>query len=44
MPMKGEKFMFSRLQFHTVPQKLRQFLSMQVYEWQGFPLLIFGIW
>ena len=31
-------------QFHTVLQKLKSFLLMQVYAWMGFQLLIFGIW
>ena len=33
----------NRLQFHTVLQKLRYFLSMQVYAWMEYQLLIFGI-
>ena len=31
-------------QFHTVLQKLKSSLSMQVYAWMGFPLSIFGVW
>ena len=34
----------NRLQIHTVQQKLKLFLSIQVYAWMEFPLLIFGIW
>ena len=34
----------NRLQFHTVPQKLKLFLSMHVCAWMGFPLSIFGTW
>ena len=33
----------NRLQFHTVLQKLKWCLSMQVYAWTEFQLLIFGI-
>ena len=33
----------NRLLFHTVLQKLRWFLSTQVYAWMGFPLSIFGV-
>ena len=33
----------NRLQFHKVLQKLKSFLSMQVYAWVGFALSIFGI-
>ena len=34
----------SRLQFHTVLQKLKSFRSMQVCAWTVFPLSFFGIW
>ena len=35
----------NRLQFHTVLQKLKSFLSMQVYAWTVFPLSLgFGGW
>ena len=34
----------NKLQFHTVLQKLKSFLSMQVYAWMEFQLLIFGVW
>ena len=34
----------NRLQFHTVLQKLKSHLSMQVYAWTVFPLSLFGIW
>ena len=30
--------------FHTVLQKLKSSLSMQVYAWTVFPLSLFGIW
>ena len=34
----------SKLQFHTVLQKLKSFLLVQVYAWTVFPLSLFGIW
>ena len=34
----------NRLRFHTVLQKLKSFLSMQVYAWTVFPLSLSGIW
>ena len=34
----------NRLQFHTVLQKLKQFLSKQVHAWMEFQLFIFRIW
>ena len=34
----------NRLLFHTVLQKLKSSLLMQVNAWMEFPLLIFGIW
>ena len=34
----------NRHQSHTVQQKLRLFLLMQVYAWTEFPRLIFGTW
>ena len=33
----------NRLQFHTVPRKLKLFLLMEVYAWTVFPLLLFAI-
>ena len=37
-------WMCQKHQFHKVLQKLKSFLSMQVYAWMEFQLLIFGIW
>ena len=34
----------NRFQFHTVLQKLKPFLSMQVCAWTVFPLSLSGIW
>ena len=34
----------NRLQFHTVLQKLKYCLSVQVYAWTVFPLSLSGIW
>ena len=34
----------NRPQCHTVLQKLKSFLSMQVYAWTVFPLSLSGIW
>ena len=34
----------NRLQFHTVLQKLKSFLSMEGYAWTVFPLSLSGIW
>ena len=34
----------NRLLFHTILQKLKSFLSMQVFAWTVFPLSLSGIW
>ena len=37
-------WMCKKLQFRTVRQKLKLFLSMQLYAWMESQLLVFGIW